>query len=72
MTIQAVYENGVFVPKEKVDLPDKTVVTFDPKPVTPFDEGAALRGMKDVLDVLDKRCSSGDRDVAERHNEHQP
>jgi len=72
MTIHAIYENGVFIPQDKVDLPEKTVVTFDPRPVLPVDEGKALRGMKGVIEALNMRCASGDRDVAERHNEHQP
>jgi predicted DNA-binding antitoxin AbrB/MazE fold protein len=72
MTIHAIYENGVFIPQEKVDLPEKTVVTIDPQPVLPFDEEKALKGMKRVIEALNMRCASGDHDVAERHNEHQP
>jgi predicted DNA-binding antitoxin AbrB/MazE fold protein len=72
MTIHAVYENGIFVPQDKVNLPDKTLVTFDPKPVLPFDEANAAKAMKGVIAVLDKRVASGDTDVAARHNEHQP
>jgi predicted DNA-binding antitoxin AbrB/MazE fold protein len=72
MTIHAIYQNGVFVPKEKVDLPDKTPVVFDPKPELPFDENMAFAAMKGILETLDKRVDSGDTNVAEHHNEHQP
>jgi predicted DNA-binding antitoxin AbrB/MazE fold protein len=33
MTIHAVYENGVFRPLEKVDLPEKCEVEFEPRRV---------------------------------------
>jgi predicted DNA-binding antitoxin AbrB/MazE fold protein len=72
MTVHAIYENGVFVPKGKVDLPDKTAVTFEPKPDLPFDETRALEAMKGVREVLARRVVSGDRTVGERHNEHTP
>jgi predicted DNA-binding antitoxin AbrB/MazE fold protein len=72
MTIHAIFENGVFVPQEKVDLPDKTRVTLDAKPVLPFDEKKAIEGMQGVIAILNMRCASGDRDVAARHNEHEP
>ncbi|HEY3857066.1 MAG TPA: antitoxin family protein [Verrucomicrobiae bacterium] len=32
-TIHAVYEKGVFRPLEAVDLPDRTEVEFEPRPV---------------------------------------
>jgi len=33
-TIHAIYENGVFRPVDSVDLPDNSVVEFDPRLVT--------------------------------------
>ncbi len=32
MTVKAIYEDGVFKPKEKIDLEDKTEVELDFKP----------------------------------------
>jgi predicted DNA-binding antitoxin AbrB/MazE fold protein len=32
MTVKAIYEDGVFKPKEKVTLPDKTEVELEIKP----------------------------------------
>jgi predicted DNA-binding antitoxin AbrB/MazE fold protein len=67
-TIHAVYENGVFQPKEPVDLPERTEVEFEPKVVGP----AVDHGMDGVYAVLSERYASGEHDVAARHNEHQP
>ncbi len=69
-TIHAVYENGVFHPKEPVELPEHTEVEFEPKVV-----GAATaqdRAMQEIYEILSLRFETGERDVAARHNEHQP
>lgn len=67
-TIHAVYENGVFRPTEKVDLPDACEVEVEVRqvnePKTPT--------LDDVYAILGRRHSSGEDDLAERHNEHQP
>jgi len=34
MTIQAIYENGVFRPSGQVNLPEKTSVLFEPRVVS--------------------------------------
>ena len=68
-TIRAVYENGVFRPTEPVDLPDQLVVEFEPRPVGTDGEDDALDA---VYEVLSRRFHSGQHDLAERHNEHQP
>ncbi len=74
MTIHAVYENGVFRPMEKVDLPDHCEVEVEirqcqveQRPPAPMSEGLAR-----VYDILGRRYASGHTDTAERHNEHQP
>jgi predicted DNA-binding antitoxin AbrB/MazE fold protein len=78
MTIHAIFENGVFRPIGKVDLPDRCAVEFEPRVVakTVADQIAALRTtdpeLADVYDVLGRRYRSGHHDTAERHNEHQP
>jgi len=38
MTVKAIYENGVFKPKERVELEDKTEVELDFRPYVPEDE----------------------------------
>lgn len=69
MTIKAVYENGVFHPTVPVSLPERCHVEFEPKiTATPNDETP----LDDVYEVLNARFRSGEFDVAQRHNEHQP
>ena len=67
--IHAVYENGVFRPLDPVDLPDRCEVEFEPQVVDRKADAAALDGL---YAVLSERYESGQRDVAARHDEHQP
>ena len=69
-TVHAVYEDGVFRPLEKVELPERTKVEFEPRPVqgSEKDDG----NLDAIYDVLAERYTSGEGDVAARHNEHQP
>ena len=69
-TVHAVYENGVFQPKEPVDLPERTEVEFEPKVVG----GSAVheQAMRAVYESLSKRFDTSDPTLAARHNEHQP
>lgn len=69
-TIHAVYEEGVFKPREPVDLPDHFEVEFEPRPSAARD--ARREALAKVYEVLDRRFDSGETDVAERHDEHQP
>ena len=69
-TIHAVYEQGVFKPTDRVELPEHCEVEFEPRPVSSnAANGAALA---DVYAVLGERYESGEPDVAARHDEHQP
>jgi predicted DNA-binding antitoxin AbrB/MazE fold protein len=68
-TIHAVYENGVFRPTEKVDLPDPCEVEGEVHYVS---DKPAIPSLDDVYAILGRRHSSGEHDLAERHNEHQP
>jgi predicted DNA-binding antitoxin AbrB/MazE fold protein len=68
-TIHAIYRDGVFRPVGPVDLPDPCEVEFEPRPVAVEPRGDAL---DKVYAILSERYRSGERDVAERHNEHQP
>ena len=68
-TVTAIYENGVFRPLEKVDLPEASqvsvVVPEAPRqPVSP--------SLAAIYDVMAERYDSGHHDTAEHHNEHQP
>lgn len=69
-TIHAVYEGGVFRPLESVELPDRTEVEFEPRPVAQAEDGK--NGLDGIYAILGERYRSGDNDVAARHNEHQP
>ena len=78
-TIRAIYENGIFRPIEEVDLPEHCEVEFDPKPIgrlvteIQFSELPRRSAAQDAIyRILGERYSSGETDVAERHNEHQP
>jgi predicted DNA-binding antitoxin AbrB/MazE fold protein len=69
LTIQAVYENGVFRPTEKVDLPERCRVEVDVRQVG---QQPGIPTLDDVYAILGRRHASGEHDLAERHNEHQP
>ena len=69
-TIHAIYEEGVFRPLEKVELPERTEVEFEPK-VVGLD--APKPGSMDAIyEIMSRRFKTGEHDIAERHNEHQP
>jgi predicted DNA-binding antitoxin AbrB/MazE fold protein len=63
--IHAIFENGVFRPLQPVELPEACEVEFEPRLVSPAP-------MNEVYRVLNERYASGEPNVAERHNEHQP
>jgi predicted DNA-binding antitoxin AbrB/MazE fold protein len=67
-TIHAIYEDGIFRPIDPVLLPDKCKVEFEPRVV----EGELVQDLDAIYAVMAKRFNSGEHDVAERHNEHQP
>lgn len=67
-TVRAIFENGVFRPIEKVDLPEHVEVEFEPRRV----ESPPANGMEKIYEILSRRHASGETDTAERHNEHQP
>ena len=69
-TIHAVYEEGVFRPLEKVELPERTEVEFEPKVVGASQ--AKTGDMRGIIEVMGRRFRSGQHDLAERHDEHQP
>lgn len=71
-TIRAIFEQGVFRPTTPVDLPEHTEVEFNPTVVNGRGKDDADAKLDAVYEVLSRRFASGEHDVAERHNEHQP
>ena len=67
--IHAVYENGVFRPKEPVDLPESSEVEVELRRVVPSNPEERLAA---IYTILEGRFESGETDVAARHDEHQP
>lgn len=68
-TIEAIYEHGVFRPVVPVSLPENCRVQVIPPPI---ENGELKQDLDAIYAVMDLRFNSGERDVAERHNEHQP
>ena len=68
-TIRAIYEHGVFRPIKPIDLPEHCEVEFEVRRKDPDPKKPTL---DDVYAILSARFDTGENDVAERHNEHQP
>jgi predicted DNA-binding antitoxin AbrB/MazE fold protein len=68
MTIRAIYENGVFTPTEPVCLPERTSVEI----TVPQANSEERINQAEIFAILRQSYPSGETDVAERHNEHQP
>jgi predicted DNA-binding antitoxin AbrB/MazE fold protein len=68
-TIRAVYENGVFRPTEPIDLPEHSLVEFEPRAV---DDARRREALDAIYEALSQTFESGRHDLAERHDEHQP
>jgi predicted DNA-binding antitoxin AbrB/MazE fold protein len=69
MTFHAIYENGLFRPIGTVELPDPCEVEVEIVQIAAHEAGPSL---DDVYEILGRRHASGEHDLAERHNEHQP
>ena len=67
MTIRAIYENGVFRPTEPVNLPEKAEVEV----LLPADHPSDDR-LDAIYRVMGESHPSGELDVPDRHDEHQP
>ncbi len=76
MTVHAVFQNGVFRPLELVDLPENSNVEFEPRVSDAVNRGLRIVAEEEAIariyEVLAERYHSGEHDIAERHNEHQP
>lgn len=69
--VRAIYENGMFRPLEPVDLPEACevlVTRATHRALRPAEPGE----LDAIYEILGRRHHSGEHDVAERHNEHQP
>lgn len=64
--IHAIFEKGVFKPTEPVDLPERTRVDVH------VPDSGEQANQQAIFAILRKSYPSGERDTAERHNEHQP
>jgi predicted DNA-binding antitoxin AbrB/MazE fold protein len=69
-TIHAIFEDGLFRPREPVGLPEGSEVEFEPRIVRP--DGNGNEAQTSVYELLSMRFESGEHDVADLHNEHQP
>ncbi len=67
--IHAIYENGVFRPIQPVSLPDRCEVEVEIHTIKTEQQQPSL---DEVYEILGRRHSSGEHDVAARHDEHQP
>lgn len=72
MSIDAVFENGVFRPIAPVNLPDHSRVELDVRMSTSPGASPSAQGLQSAYAILGERFTSGQSDVAERHDEHQP
>jgi predicted DNA-binding antitoxin AbrB/MazE fold protein len=77
-TVRAIFENGVFRPTEPVELPDHSMVEFEPRftdanaPAAESSGAPMSEGLARIYAILGERYASGETDTAARHNEHQP
>ena len=69
-SIDAIYKNGTFHPIEPIELPEDCRVKLQVESIEP--PAGAATGIDSVYEMLSRRFRSGRRDLAERHNEHQP
>ncbi len=69
-TIHAIYKDGVFRPSAPVELPDGSEVVFEPRIVG--EGNGSADSLSKIYAILGQSFETGDRDTAERHNEHQP
>ena len=69
---RVVFENGVFRPLSNVSLPEHKVLVLVVKSDDLSSKANDESDQSAIVAVLGERYSSGEMNVAERHNEHQP
>jgi predicted DNA-binding antitoxin AbrB/MazE fold protein len=68
-SVPAIYQNGVFRPLEKVELPEEARVEV----LLPLQLPADLRPeLAAIYEVLTRRHRTGEPDLAGEHDQHQP
>jgi predicted DNA-binding antitoxin AbrB/MazE fold protein len=67
--IDAIYKNGMFLPVERVELPEDCRVKLQVEPIGPVAHNTS--DMEAVYEMMSRRFRSGRHDLAERHNVHQ-
>jgi len=67
-TIHAIFENGVFRPVGPVQLPENCEVVFEPRPVS----DDKRQDVAAIYAILDERYTTGEPDIAARHDELDP
>ena len=71
-SLHAVFENGVFRPIERVDLPEHSKVLIDVRPAPRPEDDRTDGDWDDVYEILSRSYPTGEPDLAARHDEHQP
>jgi predicted DNA-binding antitoxin AbrB/MazE fold protein len=71
-TVHAVYENGVFRPTERVDLPEHSEVEFELRRINGVSDEARAKATQEIFRILSQSDETGIPDLAARHGEHQP
>ncbi|HZL34018.1 MAG TPA: antitoxin family protein [Tepidisphaeraceae bacterium] len=70
-TVDAIYRNGTFEPLSRIELPDDCRVRLQIEPIEALrpEQEEAIR---EIHRIMGLRFETGEHDIAERHNEHQP
>lgn len=58
------FEDGVFRPTEKVEFPDPCEVEIEVRQVT---QATRVPSLEEVYEILERRHTTGEHDLAERH-----
>ncbi len=69
MSIDAIFENGVFRPTVRVHLPQSAKVRLH---VEAIPEPPKTEHRREIYELLSESCDTGDPYLAARHDEHQP
>jgi len=67
--IHAIYQNGALHPTEALELPEKSEVEVV---IRVIKAGPPVPSLDEIYALLSESFPTGEPDLAERHNEHQP
>jgi len=68
-TVRAIFNKGVLSPIGRVEVPDGSEVLIETEEVS---AEAEAESTSEIYRILGTSYPSGEHDVSERHNEHQP